>query len=100
MLSADPHGSTKGLSALKNDLAALAILRGDYDSAQKLFDSLPSNQNLGADSLNNLGVLAEARGNRQQAESSYRRALEALPQSSATSRKVVEANMARVEGWR
>jgi Tfp pilus assembly protein PilF len=76
------------------------MLHGDYDSAQKLFDSLPSNQNLSADCLNNLGVLAEARGNRQQAESSYRRALEALAQSSPTSRRVVEANLARVEGTR
>ena len=100
LLSADPHGSAKDLSALKNDLAALAMLHGDYDSAQKLFDSLPSNQNLSADCLNNLGVLAEARGNRQQAESSYRRALEALAQSSPTSRRVVEANLARVEGTR
>jgi Flp pilus assembly protein TadD len=98
LLSADPRASPNDLSALENDLAALAMVRGDYDSAQKLLDGLPSNQNLGADCLNNLGVLAEARGNRQQAESSYSRALEALSQSSSTARKVVEANLARVKG--
>jgi Flp pilus assembly protein TadD len=97
-LSADPHASPEDLSAVKNDLAALAMLRGDYDSGQKLLDGLPSNQNLGADCLNNLGVLAEARGDRQRAESSYRRALETLSQSSSTARKVVEANLARVKG--
>jgi tetratricopeptide (TPR) repeat protein len=98
LLRADPHASPNDLYAVKNDLLALAMLRGDYASAQKLLDAIPSHQNLGADYLNNLGVLAEEHGNRQQAESSYRRALEALPQSSSTARKVVEANLTRVKG--
>lgn len=97
----DPHASVDDISEVQNDLAALAMLRGDYDSAHKLLDAnagFASNRKSRADHLNNLGVLAEARGDREQAKSFYGRALEALPQTLPKARKVVEANLARVKG--
>jgi tetratricopeptide (TPR) repeat protein len=103
LLSADPQVSAEDISEVQNDLAALAVLRGDYDSAQKILDAngvLVLNQKSRAEHYNNLGVLAEAHGDRQQAESFYGRALEALSQNSSNSRKVVEANLTRVKGLR
>lgn len=103
LLKADPQVSDRDLSKVQNDLAALAVLRGDYDSAQKLLNAngaLALNQESAADQLNNLGVLAEARGDHVQAESFYDRALKALPRNSPNARKVVEANLTRVRGLR
>ena len=79
----------------------LTILRGDYPSADKLLRENPPNStqpNLRAERLNNLGVLAETRGDRQQAESFYAQALAILLQDLPNERRITEANLARVKG--
>jgi Flp pilus assembly protein TadD len=51
--------------------------------------------------MNNLGALAELRGDRRQAESRYAEAAQALagiPDSPEQERRAVEANLARVRG--
>ena len=45
-----------------------------------------------------IGVLAETRGDRTQAESFYTQALAILPQDLPNKRRVAEANLARVKG--
>jgi len=100
-LSADQHVSQNDLAEVQNDLAALAMLRGDYNSADKLLRGnppIPTKPNLRAERLNNLGVLAETRGDRTQAESFYTQALAILPQDLPNERRVAEANLARVKG--
>jgi len=101
LLSADQHVSQNDLAEVQNDLAALAMLRGDYNSADKLLRGnppIPTKPNLRAERLNNLGVLAETRGDRTQAESFYTQALAILPQDLPNERRVAEANLARVKG--
>lgn len=101
LLSADPHASPDYLAKAQNSLAALVMLRGDYDSAGKLLRENPPNPTklkLRADRLNNLGVLAETRGNRQQAASFYTQALAILSQNLSDERRIAEANLARVKG--
>jgi len=74
--------------------------RAGNDSAQKVLTQnaiASSTQRLAADRLNNLGVLAEMRGDRQGAKAFYSRALDALSESSRQ-RMVMEANLARVKG--
>jgi tetratricopeptide (TPR) repeat protein len=101
MRTADPHGSTDDLAEVQNDLAALLILRGDYDSAERLLDQKPalaSRPTLRAERLNNLGVLVETRGDRKQAESLYIQALAAFPKNNFKERNITKANLDRVKG--
>lgn len=101
LLSADPHASPDDLAEVQNDLAALVMLRGDYDSADKLLrgeSPIPTRPNFRAERLNNLGVLAEIRGDRAKAESFYIQALALLPQNLPDERRITEANLARVKG--
>lgn len=103
LLSTDPHASPDDLGEVQNNLAALAMVLGEYDSVRKLLETgtaVLSNQTLKADRLNNLGVLAETRGDRKQAESFYLQALTILPRDSDNERKVVEVNLDRVKGLR
>jgi tetratricopeptide (TPR) repeat protein len=88
--------------SIQNDLASVAILRGDYDLAGKLLDqeNTSSDQKSEASRLNNLGVLAELHGNKQQAESLYAQALQSLGQvqDALQEQKLVEANLTRIKG--
>ena len=103
MLSADPSGPADEIAELQNNLAALAMLRGDYGSAEKRLvggaNGL-SDPKLKAERLNNLGVLAEQRGDPGQAEALYSQAREVLANGSESERKVVEFNLNRVKGLR
>jgi len=100
MLSSGEHTPSEDIAEVQNNLAVLAMLRGDYDSAKKFLDQLTlvSDPHLQADRLNNLGVLAEQRGNLQQAHSFYAQALGALPRNLHHQREIIEVNLARVEG--
>lgn len=101
LLSGATQTSVDDVSRIQNNLATIAMLRGDYERAQKALDqnaAVPASHILLADRLNNLGVLAESRGDRQQAESFYTQALDTLTANSVNERKVVEANLARLKG--
>jgi Flp pilus assembly protein TadD len=101
MLNRNPHTSPNDLSRVRNDLASVAVLRGDYESARRLLAQgveLPSETKLEAYRLNNLGALAEARGDRRQADTFYTKALSILPENLSNERKIVEANLVRVKG--
>lgn len=99
-LESDPHASAEFRARTENDIAALAILRGDDESAQKLLqraEPLPDSERVLL--LNNLGVLAEIRGDHEKAESYYSQALKALSLDiSPQERQIVEANLARTKG--
>lgn len=94
--SAEPQESLGGL----NTLAVLHMLRGDYDGAEtalnRVVSTSPKTDPAYALSLNNLGVLAELRGDKRKAEAYYADAL----LSAGADRKSVEANLARVRGAR
>jgi len=101
IINTDPHASPDDLAEIRNNLAALAMMRKDYSSAEKLLEDgivVLANQKLKAARANNLGVLAESRGDREQAESFYTQALAILPQNSPNERKIAEANLNRVKG--
>ena len=100
ILSSEKQARPEDIAEVQNNLAALAMLRGDYDSAQKALDQPThfSNAKLEADRLNNMAVLAEQRGNSQQAEAFYTKALGALPTNLRREREIVEANLDRIKG--
>jgi Flp pilus assembly protein TadD len=100
MLSADPRNSPKERVTIANDLASVAMLRGDYDLAEESLKGIiaaPVGTTPGS-ILNNLGVLAEIRGSPQQAQTYYDKALESTSETEISSRMVVQANMARIKG--
>jgi tetratricopeptide (TPR) repeat protein len=74
-----------------NSLAALYLLHGDYQRAE---DRLKPDT---AESLNNLGVAAELRGDSQKAAHYYNEALRA-PGATKESQTSIQANLARVQG--
>lgn len=103
ILTADANASADAVAKLQNDVAAVAMLRGDYGTAQKVLDRNAvglSNKRLKAERFNNFGVLAEEHGDRSQAEAFYAQALELLSGGSADERKIVEVNLNRVKGLR
>ena len=67
-------GDRPGESASLNNLGLIAIRRGDYDIAERLYEaSLAIKQEIGdrpgeAGSLNNLGLIAGIRGDYDEAE--------------------------------
>lgn len=83
-------------SAFWNTLAVFQILRGDYEGAEaplkRAASALPN-----MTTANNLGVLAELRGDRRRAESLYADALRASA-GATEDRRAVEANLTRVRG--
>ncbi len=94
-----------GQPAAWNDLAVLQMLRGDYEGAEaplRRAISLSSKSDIAyARSTNNLGVLAETRGDRRKAEALYVDALRALAGVAdvpARERQVIETNLARSQG--
>jgi tetratricopeptide (TPR) repeat protein len=97
-----PASATEQTTAL-NNLAALYLLQGQYGSAeaalrQAVSKSLKTNSVYGQ-SLNNLGVLAELRGDRRRAEAFYTDALRAFAgilDSSELDRRMAQTNLARL----
>ena len=86
---------------LWNQLAVMRMLRGDYQNAEAPLNRAASASY--AQSMNNLGVLAELRGDRRAAESHYADALHALTGAATPAemeRRIIEANLARVRGSR
>ncbi len=92
--------STPASLAAANNLAVLSMLRGDYDGAEaslnRVASTAPRTDIPYVQSLNNLGVLAELRGQRQKAKDLYTQALRA----SATPEPALETNLARVRSAR
>jgi hypothetical protein len=89
------------MAVSRNQLAVLRMLRGEYGGAESLLLQAASASSK-TDAVysqihNNLGVLAELRGERDKAAASYRDALGAVP---GDQRRTVEANLARVRGSR
>ena len=84
-----------------NQLAVLQMLLGDYSGAESLLlraaSAIPKTGPVYTQIQNNLGVLAELRGNRDKAAASYNDALGAYP---GNQRQTVERNLARVRGSR
>ena len=76
-----------------NSRAALYLLQGDFERAEARLRQFQPN----AQSLNNLGVAAELRGDFQKAAQYYQDALRALD-GSIESKNAVQANLERVRG--
>jgi hypothetical protein len=89
------------MAASWNQLAVLQMLRGEYGGAESLLlraDSATSKTDpIYGQIQNNLGVLAELRGDRDRAATGYHNALGANPEDQ---RQIVERNLARVRGSR
>jgi Flp pilus assembly protein TadD len=96
--SASPEASFGAL----NNLAVLHILRGDHVGAEGPLNRVVSTSpKVGIDyarSANNLGVLAELRGDRPKAEALYAEALRAAAGANAIDRQALETNLARIRG--
>ncbi len=106
-LSAEPGASAGEQAAAFNAVAVLRMLRGNYDGVEALLNEAGSKSvatdNTSGRSWNNLGVLAELRGDRRKAETLYGdalRALNGIPDASSQERAAVEANLARVRSSR
>jgi hypothetical protein len=84
-----------------NQLAVLQMLRGEYDGAESLLlraaSAVSKTDQVYGQIQNNLGVLAELRGNRDKAAAHYNDALGAHP---GDQQQTVERNLARVRGSR
>jgi hypothetical protein len=84
-----------------NQLAVLQMLRGEYGGAESLLyraaSAASKTDPVYGQIQNNLGVLAELRGERDKAAASYHDALGASPEEQ---RRIVERNLARVRGSR
>ncbi len=84
-----------------NKLAVLHMLRGENSDAESLLaraaSAVSKPDPVYSRVQNNLGVLAELRGDRDKAASAYR---EALGANSGEERQIVERNLARVRGAR
>ncbi len=82
-----------------NQLAVLQMLRGEYDGAEshllRAASATSKTDPVYGQIQNNLGVLAELRGEREKAAASYHDALGAIP---GDQRQTVERNLARVRG--
>jgi tetratricopeptide (TPR) repeat protein len=106
-LNAEPQASVEEQAVALNNLAVLHLLRGDYGGAeaplhQAASKSLKTDSTYGR-TLNNAGVLAELRGDRQKAETLYAsalRAFAAIQDSSPQERSAVETNLARLRSSR
>jgi tetratricopeptide (TPR) repeat protein len=104
---ATPPASPLEQSAVFNNLAVLHLLHGDYGGAEsplsQAVSKAPPADIAYAQSLNNLGVLAEVRGDRRKAQALYAKALgalEGIPNTPGQERRAVEANLARLRSSR
>jgi tetratricopeptide (TPR) repeat protein len=101
--NAPPPASAREQATALNNLAALYLLQGQYGGAEAALNQAVS-KSLKTDSvygrnLNNLGVLAELRGDRRKAEAFYTDALRVfggISDSSEQDRRVAQANLARL----
>jgi hypothetical protein len=93
--------SPGALAVSWNQLAVLHMLRGEYGGAESLLlraaSAASRTDPVYGQIKNNLGVLAELRGDRDKAAASYNDALGADP---GDQRQTVERNLARVRGSR
>lgn len=94
-------GSRKEACAALNNLAALHVLRGDYDGAASLLNQAKSLSTDAAGieyarTLNNLAVVEEVRGDKRAAEALYRDALTATPNAKDSDRRAIETNLTRI----
>jgi tetratricopeptide (TPR) repeat protein len=88
------------MAASWNQLAVLHMLRGEYGGAESLLlraASASKTDPVYGQIKNNLGVLAELRGDRDKAAASYNDARGASP---GDQRQIVERNLSRVRGSR
>ena len=106
-LNAEPPASLSEQSVAFNNLAVVRLLNGDYGGAESPLNQAvsksPKTDIAYGRSVNNLGVLAELRGDRLKAEALYsdaQRAFAGLPGSSVQERRVVETNLARLKNVR
>jgi hypothetical protein len=106
-LNAEPLASTQEQSVALNNLALLHLLRGDYDGAatplNQAVSKSPKTDSMYGRCLNNLGVLAELRGDRRKAEALYADALRVfagIPDFSPQERSAVDTNLARLRNSR
>jgi len=88
------------LRALLDQIAALSA-RGDAKEARRMAVQAAANESLDVaspdyDDWNNLGGIAELRGDREKARSFYQQALHANPPQN--DRRIIENNLARVKG--
>lgn len=88
-----------------NNLAVVRLANSDYSGAEaplnQAISKSPKTDLIYVRSLNNLGVLAELRGDRRKAESLYAdalRTLTAISDAPAQERQAVETNLRRVKG--
>ena len=101
-----PPDETRDASPIAlNGMAVLLLLKGDYQNAEAPLQQALANSSktdtIYLHSLNNLGVLAELRGDRRKAEELYteaQRASAAVREPSAQDRQAVESNLARLRG--
>jgi hypothetical protein len=89
------------MAVLWDQLAVLHMLRGEYGGAESLLlraaSAVSKTDLVYGQSKNNLGVLAELRGDRDKAAASYS---DALGANAGDQRQIVERNLARVRGSR
>ena len=102
-LNASPAASDADQATIYNNLAVLHLLRGDSDGAEtplsRAVAKSPKAGSMYGQSVNNLAVLAEMRGDRRKAEALYNDALRAfagMADSSGQERRAVETNLARL----
>jgi hypothetical protein len=100
---AAPPVSARDRSVALNNVAVLHLLLGAYGGAEAQLSQAvsmsPKTDTVYGRSLNNLGVIAELRGDRPKAEAFFTdalRALAAIANSPEQDRRVVEANLARL----
>jgi tetratricopeptide (TPR) repeat protein len=101
--NAPPPASEREQTTALNNLAVLYLLEGQYSGAERALSQAvaksPKTDSVYGQSLNNLGVLAELRGDRRKAEAFYMNALGAfagISDSSEQDRRLAEANLARL----
>jgi hypothetical protein len=106
-LNAEPLASAQEQSVAFNNLALLHLLRGDYDGAatplNQAVSKSPKTDSMYGRCLNNLGVLAELRGERRKAEALYADALRVfagIPDFPPQERSAVDTNLARLRNSR
>jgi Flp pilus assembly protein TadD len=106
-LDATPPAPALEQSVVFNDFGVLHLLHGDYGGAEsplsQAVSRAPAADSARARSLNNLGVLAELRGDQRKAQALYAEALGALkgiPNASGQERRAVETNLARLRSSR
>jgi hypothetical protein len=101
--TAAPAPTALEQAGIENSLGALYLARGDFTRAEQSLDAaakIDTGASLEAQIRNNRGVLSELRGDSLRAVAAYGEALKAIERdrlSSASERRAIEANLARVK---